>query len=505
MTKQRPSTLAMLTMFGFTASCVGLLIFLWLSFGGSLPFDAQGYRISAEFSQAAELAPDAAVTIAGVKVGHVVSVNLDRHTGLERAVLEIDRRYEPRPADTRAILREKTLLGETYVELSAGDPRGPMLRDGAALPQRQVQNTVQLDQILNAFDPKTRRAFETWMQQGGVALTGRGQAFNQAFALLYPFAMNVGRVLAVLHRQGLATRTLLGDGAQVFSALARSPAQVQGFVRHSNALLAATAARDRSLAQTIRAFPGFLRQAHATIGRVSAFAGSTKGLVDELHPAARRLTPALVSLDALAPRLRSLLTDVGPLTTASRSGLPAVRKFLTRSVPFLSALTPYLGNVVPVVNYLDAYRRDLAGFFANSATSTQATQTGLHYLRVASPINPEVLMPYAARLETNRSNPYLAPGGYMKLLSGLPVFGTYLCTHNPLPPLSPSLGASTTSVGGAVLTIESLVQDFYITADPSGPACKGQAPLARTTTGQGTAFPTLSALPSGVSRRGSGG
>jgi phospholipid/cholesterol/gamma-HCH transport system substrate-binding protein len=476
MTKQRPSTIAMVTMLAFTASCVGLLIFLWLSFGGSLPFDAQGYRFSAEFSQATELAPDAAVTIAGVKVGQVVSVNLDRRTGLERAVLEIDHRYEPRPADTRAILREKTLLGET-------------------LPQRQVQNTVQLDQILNAFDPKTRSAFETWMQQGGIALTNRGQAFNQAFAALYPFATNVNRVLAVLNRQGAATRTLLSDGAQVFSALARSPAQVQGFVRNSNTLFSATAARDQALAQTIRDFPGFLRQARTTIDRVSAFAGSTQGLVNELRPAARQLSPALVSLTALAPKLRTLVHVVGPLTKASRTGLPAVREFLTQSVPFLSALTPYLGNVIPVVNYLNSYRRDLAGFFANSAASTQGSSSGLHYLRVVSPINPEVLMPYSARPETNRTNPYLSPGGYMKLIEGLPVFGTYLCTNNPLPSLSPSLSASTTSVAGTVLTIASLVQDYYITADPSGPACNAQAPLGRTTTGQDQAFPTLSALP----------
>ena len=86
-------------------------------------------------------------------------------------------------------------------------------------------------------------------------------------------------------------------------------------------------------------------------------------------------------------------------------------------------------------------------------------------------------MPYAARPQTNRTNPYLAPGGYTKLIEGLPVFGSYLCTNNALPPLSPSLGASTTSVAGSVLTIAALVQDYYITADPSGPACNAQAPL----------------------------
>ncbi len=103
-------------------------------------------------------------------------------------MLQIDPKYAPRPADTRAILRQKTLLGETYVELSAGNASGPMLHDGAQLPQAQVAKTVQLDQILDTFDPKTRRAFETWMQDDGIAFTNRGQDFNDAIAELYPFA-----------------------------------------------------------------------------------------------------------------------------------------------------------------------------------------------------------------------------------------------------------------------------------------------------------------------------
>jgi virulence factor Mce-like protein len=501
MNKQRPSSLAMITMVAFTASCVGLLIFLWISFGGSLPFSAQGYRFSVQFNQATELAPDAAVEIAGVKVGHVVSVSLDRRTGLDRAVLEIDRQYVPRPADTRAILRQKTLLGETYVQLSAGNPRGRKLRDGGTLPRAQVDPTIQLDQILDTFDPKTRRAFQTWMQQGGVALTNRGTQFNEAFAELYPFATNVDAVLAVLRREGVATRTLLHDGGRVFSALSRSPSRVQGFVRHSDSVFAATAARNAALAATIRAFPAFLRQARTTIGRVSAFAGTTKPLVDELHPAARQLTPALVSLNTLAPELRTLVRDVGPLTRAARTGFPALQTFLDRSVPFLRALKPYLGNVVPVIDYIKDYRKEVAGFFANSAAATQARATAsrgvLHYLRISNPINPEALMPYQQRPETNRSNPYLGPGGYLKLLKGLPVFGSYLCTDHPLPGISPSLNSSTstTSVAGTVLTIGQLIQQYYYTADPSGPACKAQTALGTQTTGRNRAFPRLTPLP----------
>ena len=500
MNKQRPSNLAMLTMAAFTASCIGLLIFLWVSFGGSLPLASQGYRFSVEFDQAVELASQASVQISGVTVGHVVSVKLDHRTGLSRAVIEINRQYAPRPADTRAILRQKTLLGETYVELSPGTPGARSLSDGGSLPQAQVAPTVQLDQIFSSFDPSTRQAFETWMQQGGIALTNRGEQFNQAFAQLYPFATNVDSVLAVLNRQSAATTTLLRDGAQVFAALSKSPAALQSFVRNSNGLFAATAARDQELANTIKAFPAFLTEARSTVNRVGSFSRTTKPLIDELRPAAVQLTPALQRLVVLAPELRNLMVDIAPLTRASKNGFPALTTFLNDTIPFLVRLKPYLGQLVPVINYIQAYRKEIAGFFANSTATTQAQFASAnggraHYIRISNPINPELLTRFSSRPSSNRSNAYMAPGGYNQLLHGLSVFGNYLCTSHPLPTIGPSLSQTTTSVAGTVLTLAQLVEKYYYTAQPGGPLCKAQPPLGRTTTGSDQTFPHLQPLP----------
>ncbi len=211
MNTQAPSTARILTMVAFAASCVGLLLYLWISFGGTTSLSPRGYEISAEFDQAENLGSQADVRISGVNVGKVISVGLDRHTGLTRAVMEIEPQFAPRPADTRAILRQKTLLGETYVELSPGSQTARKLPDGGTLPHGQIAPTVQLDQILSTFDPATRQAFMTWMQQQGIALTGRGQDLNAAFAQLYPFATNVDSVLAVLRRDSAATSTLLSD------------------------------------------------------------------------------------------------------------------------------------------------------------------------------------------------------------------------------------------------------------------------------------------------------
>jgi phospholipid/cholesterol/gamma-HCH transport system substrate-binding protein len=500
MNKQRPSNLAMVTMVAFTASCVGLLIFLWISFGGTLPFNAQGYRFSVEFNQATELAPNAQVEISGVTVGHVTSVGVDHRTGLTRAVIQIDHQYVPRPTNTRAILRQKTLLGETYVQLSSGNPNGPKLRDGGRLPQGQVESTVQLDQILNTFSPKTRRAFQTWMEQGGIALTNRGEQFNAAFAELYPFATNVNAVLAVLNRQKAATSTLLRDGGQVFSALSRSPAQLQGLVRNTNQLFQTTADRNAALADTIRAFPAFLAQTRATTNTAGRFATDAKPLIDELHPAAAQLNPALKSVATLTPDLQTLVNQIPALSSAGKTGLPALGSFLTEGVPFLRQLKPFLGQLDPVIDYINTYRGELAAFFANGTASTQATTSGglssksVHYLRVESPISPEALTQFQSRPYSDRSNPYMVPGGYSSLATGLPVFGSYLCTTTALPTVSPTL-TSTTSVGTGVLTLQQVVQQYYFTSNPSGPPCRAQASLGNATTGQMQSFPHLEPRP----------
>jgi ABC-type transporter Mla subunit MlaD len=71
--------------------------------------------VTVQFPEATQLAQEADVRISGVRVGKVKTREPNAQTGLTDTVIEIDSRYAPIPSDTRAILRQKTLLGETYV------------------------------------------------------------------------------------------------------------------------------------------------------------------------------------------------------------------------------------------------------------------------------------------------------------------------------------------------------------------------------------------------------
>ena len=56
MQRQIPSLGKILVMVGFALSCFGLLLFLWLAFGGPVPLQPKGYRFQTSFGEATQLA-----------------------------------------------------------------------------------------------------------------------------------------------------------------------------------------------------------------------------------------------------------------------------------------------------------------------------------------------------------------------------------------------------------------------------------------------------------------
>ena len=81
MQKAAPSFSRVAIMVGFALSCFGLLLFLWLAFGGTIPLKPKGYRFTASFTEATQLAQEADVRISGVPVGKVKTIEPDKDDG----------------------------------------------------------------------------------------------------------------------------------------------------------------------------------------------------------------------------------------------------------------------------------------------------------------------------------------------------------------------------------------------------------------------------------------
>jgi phospholipid/cholesterol/gamma-HCH transport system substrate-binding protein len=403
-----------MTMVLFALSCFGLLLFLWLSFGGPVPLKPKGYRVQAAFPEATQLGLEADVRVAGVTVGKVRQKELDGAGNRTLTTLEIDRRYAPIRRDAKAILRQKTLLGETYVELTPGTSR-QMLPENGRLANSRIEPTVELDEIFQALDPETRTAFRTWQQDLAKEIEGNGDDLNDALGNLPRFVADGADLMEVLDSQEGAVSRLVKNTGVVFGALSERQDQLQNLVTGSGKVFDATASQNQALGEAIQIFPTFLDESKATLARLQTFSKDTHPLVRDLTPVARDLRPTLRSTRELAPDLEQLFRDMDPLITVSKRGLPALRDTLDGARPLLAELSPFLGQLNPILGWLELHQHTVSDFITDGgaalADTTATTTPGAlgHYLRQFGPVGAESAAIWPERIPSNRGNAYLPP------------------------------------------------------------------------------------------------
>jgi phospholipid/cholesterol/gamma-HCH transport system substrate-binding protein len=426
-----PSFSRVLIMVVFALSCFGLLLFLWLSFGGPIPLKPKGYRVQVGFPEATQLGLEADVRVAGVSVGKMRKKELDPNSNRTLATLEIERKFAPLKADTKAMLRQKSLLGETYVELTPGSSK-KTVPEGGRLPNGSVQDTVELDEIFQALDPKTRAQFRIWQQDLAKGIQGRGRDFNDALGTLPGFAHDGADIFEVLDSQEGAVTRLVKNTGVTFGALTEDEQQLSNLITSASRVFDATASQQDNLAETIRIMPTFLDEAKATVNRLRTFSRNTQPLIEDLQPVARDLQPTLRDVRLLAPDLRRFFRDLDPLITASRTGLPAASEVLRGLKPTLAELTPFLQQINPILQYFEASQFQVSDFLTNGAAALADTEPSTsggvgHYLRQFGPLGAESLAIHRERLKTNRGNSYPGPLAWFGDLEGKGIFPNYDC------------------------------------------------------------------------------
>jgi phospholipid/cholesterol/gamma-HCH transport system substrate-binding protein len=473
-------------MAAFTLSCFGLLLFLWSSFGGPVPLKPRPYQFKASFAEATQLAQEAEVRISGVTVGRVKKIELG-DDGRTEATIELEGKYAPPPSDSRAILRQKTLLGETYVEMTPGSDAAPPLDEDAKLATKNVADTVELDEIFRSFDRKTRRAFQIWQQEVAKGVEGRGGAdFSDALANLEPFAEDTNKVLEILNSQSRAVKQLVRNTGEFFEALTERGGELADLIENSDRVFSTTAERDREIRETFIALPTFIDESKRALRRLESYAANTDPLVTELHPWARAASDTLQSVKVLAPDFNHFMQALGPAVDASRSGFAAGRRFLDGLRPLLGQLDPFLRNLNPFLRHLSLYKRELVSFFANIVAAVGYNDRpgeDIRALRLSIPVNPEALAAYPRRLGTNRSNPYFQPGAYEKLPQGLEALDTRHCGRGGYPELEPPSANFTEDLRNRI------IEFIYQGTTGLAPPCKKQGKY--TVGGQTTDYPRV--------------
>jgi phospholipid/cholesterol/gamma-HCH transport system substrate-binding protein len=485
----------------FALSSFSACLYLWMAFGGSSPFKPKGYQVHIAFPEATQLANQSDVRISGVSVGKVIKLGAGANNRTETTI-ELKNKFAPIPKNTRAILRVKSLLGETYVELTPGDRKGPQVPDGGTLNPGQVAPTVELDEILSTFDAKTRSAFQTWMESQAAAVQGRGTDINAFFGNLPGFTEKFNKLFETLDAQQAATSKAISTTGEVFNAISEREGELRGLVTDSQRLFAVTAARNDDLAKIFQKLPRFERESSATLPQLTAFGQHAQPAIKQLQPAATAMQPAFAALNDVAPQFDGFFGQLKDVVDASDKGLPAFNRILGNLPPLLDAFQPFLRNANPMVDYIGKNKREVTGFFGNTVGASEAfdlgseshpgsgtlagTDSSVKYLRTSQILNPETLTFYPRPLGTSRLNPYRAAGSIVESLkSGGSILGS-----GPCPVGNVAMPAATDPA-----TLLPLIEPFvFRTSDANAvatPGCKIQGNFP----GFDTSFPQLRAEP----------
>ncbi|MGI8460410.1 MAG: MlaD family protein [Solirubrobacterales bacterium] len=457
MEKQAPSIGRIIAAAGFALSCFGLLLFLWVTFGGPVPLKPESYRFTAYFPEGSSLAIESDVRVGGVSIGKVKRIELAPPTvrvngkDTTEAVIEIEPEFAPINSDAHAIVRQKTLQGEAYVELTPGTESGTgneeqpavalgaaanvsdaeadaaePVEEGGSLGIGAVEEATQFDEILNAFDEQTRETGRRLLATSADSLRGRGTDLSDGLGNLAPFLEDAAEITETVRAERPALRGVIRDTGTVLEALSADDRELSGAVTGAEQTFGGLADANEPLAETLQILPTFEREADLTLERLDRLGAKARPVIAKLLPVASDVPPTLASVRRLAPDLENVLRETGPLIDASRAGLPALGGTLAGLRPVFDALDPALAELNPVVRYLSAFRERVATWFSNPQLGLAGTlpeQEGQpaprHALRVLAYTSSESLAVHPVRLNTNRGNAYIRPNGYLEGLEDL--------------------------------------------------------------------------------------
>ncbi len=336
MSRRRTSIAASPLLIGaITTLIVVVAVFLSYNANNGLPF-VPTYKIKVELPEASGLQPANQVRIGGTRVGIVSSLSLRQsRTGRVTAIanLQLEKKVEPLPADTKAIVQSVSAIGLKYLALERGSSR-TTLKAGQTIPVAQTREPVDIEDLFNMFNKPTRTAIKINSNNFGDGLAGRGLGLNNTIAELRPLVTNA---VPVLHNLA-APQTGLRE---LFIALDRAASQTAP-VAEANAELfsnldtffTAFASVAASIEAATRGGPPSLEQAIYSLAHERPFYRNFTEFM-------RLLRPSAAALRTLAPQL-------GHAVAQGAVNLTAATNLNTRLAEASQALADFARN--PVVS-----------------------------------------------------------------------------------------------------------------------------------------------------------
>src|SRR4051794_33202349 len=274
------------------------------------------------------------VKIAGVRAGKVGDMKIDERT--HRALVEIQINktgFGSIRTDVTCQARPQSLIGEYFIDCQPG-VSPTRLKPGSTIPVNRTSSVVAPDLVNDVLRLPYRQRFSIIVDSLGAAVAGNSQNLNDAIRRASPGLQQTDRVLKILANQNHVIADLVKNADTVIGDLSDNRAQVARWVVMADRTSRTSAQRRQDISAGFHKLPGFLEQ--------------LKPAMRNLGHVADEQTPALRTLSAAAPDLKTFFDRLAPFAKAS---LPATRALgkASQTGRVAAAAAP------PVIDQLDQF------------------------------------------------------------------------------------------------------------------------------------------------------
>ena len=206
----------------------------------------RSYTVVAHFADSGGAFKGAEVSYRGVRIGQVKELVLT-DDGVD-ILLDIDNEFGGIPADARALVGNRSAVGEQYVELQPQSDRGPFLKDDSQIARDRTQTPIQTDTLLTHLDETVRSVDQDDLR---TVTSEFGLAFKDAGRDLQTILDSSNSFITTADENFGVTVDLIRDGNTVLNGQVDSERAFRRFARDLSSFSTTVARHDEDLRSLI--------------------------------------------------------------------------------------------------------------------------------------------------------------------------------------------------------------------------------------------------------------
>jgi virulence factor Mce-like protein len=334
-------------------------VFLAYNANQGLPF-VPTRELKVDIANAVQLVPGNEVREGGYQIGLLSDMRPVRFPNGQvgaQLTLQLNKKNGDVPVDSHVSIRPLSLLGLKYIDLTKGQSK-KIIADGGTLPIGRTDVPVQIDDITNMFNDKTRVAIQQDLTGYGDVLAGRGSALNDTLSSLPSLLQYLQPVAHYLSQPSTGLVRFFNALNEFMGAVAPVAQTNVNLFRDMATTFRAISSDPNALEQTIARSPSTLEVSTNSLRIQQPF-------LDDLTTFGRFMTPATASLNRALPALNPAL-EAGARTLVRTPALNAKLQELMRALKALAqapetnigvnALVDTEQTLNPMIRYLGPFQ-----------------------------------------------------------------------------------------------------------------------------------------------------